>query len=441
MDCEILRTLYVKSNGEVPCHDDAGECVLLGVVEAEEPSWTIQRLLDNDRYAHIRSSFARGRVPWDGICQRCAFLRPGLPLQDHVGRRRLNKLQVEPTLNCDLRCPCCTSGRQRRVRPKPHVMPLGAYEGTLRSLRAERFKLKTIEYCGQGEPLSHPEFHELAALGRRYFPRARQRLITNGNFDYQAATRGLELDEIYVSCDGVRQRSYEQYRRKGSVERALKFMRDAAALGTRQAVVWKYLLFEFNDSDDELHEAQRVAERLGVDMLLFAVTASKYRSQRYTQETLATLPIVSPIVHVEHCPTCHEGARFGRRLETHFAAEAVSSWLPAWLHRRRCWAQLHELAALPEGVLTLRGWAAATKPLTHVEAYCDGRRIGSARLTSLRGDVFARHRHFLRQPAGFYLSVQLKRPFRSRSQISIVVLDGGRRRGQLVETFELAPVP
>ena len=120
-------------------------------------------------------------------------------------------------------------------------------------------------------------------------------------------------------------------------------------------------------------------------------------------------------------------------------SEAVASWLPAWLHRRQCWAQLHEVAALPGNVLTLRGWAAATKRLTHVRAYCDGRCIGGAKLTSIRGDVFARHRHFLLQRAGFCLSVQLKRPLRSKAQISIVVLDGDRRRGWLAETFELAP--
>jgi len=320
-------------------------------------------------------------------------------------------------------------------------MPLSVYERTLRSLRAERFKLKTIEYCGQGEPLNHPAFHGFVALGRRYFPRARQRLITNGNFDYRAATRGVELDEIYVSCDGVRQQSYERYRRNGSIDKALKFMCDAAVGGKRQAVVWKYILFEFNDSAEELREAQRTAERLGVDMLLFTVTASKHRSQKYTQDTLDMLPIVSPTVHVEHCPTCHKGARFGRRLDTRFVSETVASWLPSWLHRRECWAQLHEVAALPGNVLTLRGWAAATQRLTHVRAYCDGRRIGDAKLTSIREDVFAKHGHFLRQRAGFYLSVQLKRPVRSKAQMSIVVLDGSRRRGRLVETFELAPEP
>ncbi|MBW2455522.1 MAG: hypothetical protein JRI68_13465, partial [Deltaproteobacteria bacterium] len=183
MDCEILRTLYLKCNGEVLCNDHVGERVLLGVVEAEDPSWTIDRVFGNEHYAHIRASFSEGRVPWDGICQRCAFLRPGIPLQDRLARRTLTKLQVEPSLACNLRCLCCTNRQQQRARSKPHVMPLASYERTLRSLREDRFKLKTIEYCGQGEPLTHPGFHEFVTLGRRYFPRARQRLITNGNFD------------------------------------------------------------------------------------------------------------------------------------------------------------------------------------------------------------------------------------------------------------------
>ena len=31
---------------------------------------------------------------------------------------------------------------------------------------------------------------------------------------------------------------------------------------------WKYILFEFNDSDEELYEAQRLAAEIGVDQLL-----------------------------------------------------------------------------------------------------------------------------------------------------------------------------
>ncbi|RLB64886.1 MAG: hypothetical protein DRI90_03520 [Deltaproteobacteria bacterium] len=442
MDCDILRTLYLKCNGEVLCNDDVGECVSLGAVDAQDPSWSIAQVFDNDKYAHIRASLVSGRVPWDGICQRCAFLRPGIPLRDQLAQRVITKLQVEPSLACNLHCRCCTNREQRKTRSKPHQMPLATYERTLQSLQDEGYSLENIEYCGQGEPLTHPKFHEFVALGRRWFPEARQRLITNGNFDYRATTRGVPLDEIYVSCDGVRQQSYEQYRQNGKVDQALQFMSDAAATvdSRQQSVVWKYILFEFNDSADELREAQLTAARLGIDTLLFTVTSSEHRSQTYTLDTLAELEIVSPNVHVDQCATYHEGAAYGHRQAARFVPEGMGSWLPA---RRRppSRAHLDEVVSLPGNTLTLRGWAAATKRLTHVQIFCDDQLVGSAKLSAIRDDVFEVHRHFMNQRAGFYLSAQLTQPLNPSAQISVLLLCEQRRRGRLVTTYQFAPAP
>ncbi|MBW2455099.1 MAG: radical SAM protein [Deltaproteobacteria bacterium] len=441
MDCDILRILYLKANGEVLCNCDVGERVSLGWVETADPDWTIGTVFSNDDYAHMRTSLAAGRVPWDGICQRCAFLRPGIPLRDELARRVVTKLHVEPSLACHLDCRCCTSRDQRRTRPKPHVMALETYERVLGSLRDEGFALESVEYCGQGEPLTHPRFHEFIRLGRQYFPQARQRLTTNGNLDYRAAMRGQALDEVVVSCDGVRQESYEQYRRRGKVDQALQFMSDAAAAGVdlgRPTVVWKYILFEFNDSDAELREAQRKAERLGVDTLLFTVTSSAHRSQRYDHDTLDRLLVVGANVHVDQCATFHEGAAYGRGRDTRWATEGLWGWLGGQGRRARCKAHLDEVVCLPGAVLALRGWAAATTPLTHVEIYCDGELVGQAKLTLHRDDVFEAHPYLLRQRAGFYLSVPLTRPLKSCAEIGVALRCGRRRRGRLVASYTFA---
>jgi hypothetical protein len=76
-----------------------------------------------------------------------------------------------------------------------------------------------IEYAGQGEPLAHPRFPGLVDLGRALFSETRQRLITNGNYDYSARTGRRAPDEIYVSCDGAFQESYEKYRIGGDEKR------------------------------------------------------------------------------------------------------------------------------------------------------------------------------------------------------------------------------
>lgn len=49
MNCEILETLYLKSNGLIPCNDDVGEEVILGRVDASDSEFSVRRLVRNEQ--------------------------------------------------------------------------------------------------------------------------------------------------------------------------------------------------------------------------------------------------------------------------------------------------------------------------------------------------------------------------------------------------------
>jgi hypothetical protein len=310
MNCEILETLYVRSNGDVVCNDDAGEAVLLGRIRVGLPRWSVSRLLENPFYRLVRERLAHDVVPWPGICERCAFFRPHAAFSDPMAERRIRKLQLEISLSCRLRCPACTNRQQVRVRPPPLQMDLTLAELLLRSLQDEGYAVAEIEYCGQGEPLLHPRFPDFVARVREYFPSAHQRLITSGNFDFGSSIRGARLDEIIVSCDGVFPGSYARYRRGGSVEQATRFLRDARASAAFPALmlVWKYILFEWNDSPQELLAAERLADDIGVEYLLCVYTHSVGKSQRYTLENRLPLPIQGARVVTNATPVHFQSA-------------------------------------------------------------------------------------------------------------------------------------
>ncbi|MEO1474634.1 MAG: radical SAM protein, partial [Pseudomonadota bacterium] len=256
MNCQILRTLYLKANGIIPCEDNRGEWIDLGKVSLD-PDWSIEQVLNNEHYAQIRSALAAGEMPWPKTCADCAMLRPHQPVKDTIAQKRIEKLQIETTLACALRCPGCSSLGQLALRSKPHTLPLEIYERLLQSLADEGYRIDFIEYCGQGEPLAHPKFAEFVRIGRRLFPETKQRLVTNGNYSYAKKLEGEYIDEIYVSADGITQENYEKYRVRGNIELAKQFMRDAADPGAqmRPLLVWKYILFEFNHSDEEIRAA------------------------------------------------------------------------------------------------------------------------------------------------------------------------------------------
>jgi hypothetical protein len=323
VDCEILRTLYIRADGEIPCHDDAGERVPLGRAAAD-PTWSIEQVFGNERFQRIRLALADGRAPWPGICERCAFLRRDAPCVDTLRERRIGKLQVEPSLRCTLGCPACSQAEQLRRRPGPHVLDPALLDRVLSSCAESGYRIDIIEYCGQGEPLTHPRLAELVHISRARQPGALQRLITNGNGDYRRALRQERVDELIVSCDGLHQASYEQYRVRGSVDRALKFMADATAEppGSRPYVIWKYILFEFNDGVDEVVAAQRRARAMGVDELRFVVTHSAFRSQRFTSANAHTLPIVDRRARVATTPLLARDARSPALLQGPLGARA-----------------------------------------------------------------------------------------------------------------------
>ncbi|HMA33393.1 MAG TPA: hypothetical protein VKY74_02850 [Chloroflexia bacterium] len=383
MNCEILNTLYVRSNGDIPCDDDAGEQIILGHATPNVPDWNIAALLANPRYTHIRAALQRGEPPWPATCPSCAFFRPNEPYADAFSRQQIRKIQVEPSLACRLRCPACSNAIQVQSRPRPFRMALSVFAGVLRSLHETGFTVGEIEYCGQGEPLLHPEFPQFVRQARGYFPQTRQRLITSGNATYLAATGGERLDEIFVSCDGARQSSYEQYRIGGQIDRVIQFMRDIPKQvnGQPQALIWKYILFTFNDSDEEIHVAQNLAQEIGVHTMLFVFTHSPQRSRRYIPENAADFPLYFPNVVTNATPIHYQqaGSPVSRDRSLCFVDEITQT----------------------EGGLMIRGWALAHDRLTAIRVSVDGRLVGEATLGHPRPDVLAAHPEFAQGESGF----------------------------------------
>lgn len=141
MNCEILRTLYVKANGEILCNDDQGEQVVLGIPDYESDSLGIDSLFANRHYDHIRASFANGVVPWPGICEKCAFLRRLEAFScDLLSTRVIQKIQFESSLSCALRCPSCSNKTQLEIRDGPVHFPLEWMSNLLAELSFNSYK-------------------------------------------------------------------------------------------------------------------------------------------------------------------------------------------------------------------------------------------------------------------------------------------------------------
>jgi len=399
MDCLILESAFLKANGVFPCHDDAGDMIPLGHL-TDDFSW--RGLLD-DGYAHVRRELEAGRAPWPGTCERCGFFRPHRPYRARPAHR-LTTFQVEPTLACGLVCPGCTRKEKLITRSGPSTLTLDRFAQLLKTAAAEQVEIEWIEYCGHGEPLAHREFHRFVATARQIMPRTRQRLITNANYDYGAVMQGQYVDELIVSCDGATAETYPVYRQKGNFARVQSFLAEATRATPRPFVVWKYILFDFNDSTPELQLAQRLAIEYGVDALLFVVTHSVSHSERYMAgnmeqvlkvtpfATVSTTPVLEPPdasrpslrIRSEVRRTRVERLMDAARLRIRKRAPALESLAP----ERRGALDMDYALAIDSGTLHVRGWAHdGLAPFEHLTASCNGREVGSAVVGIRRPDV------------------------------------------------------
>jgi hypothetical protein len=347
---------------------------------------------------------------------------------DALAERRIKKLQIEASLRCQLRCPACSNGVQTKQRPRPHVMPVGIFERLLDSLTAEGYDVREVEYCGQGEPLLHPRFPSLAAAARRRYPQAVQRVITNGNVDYAKSTGRQGIDELFVSCDGARQDSYVKYRIGGDIERAHRFMRDTPGMdnGIGQRVVWKYILFEFNDTTEEVEQAQHLAQEFGVDVLLFVFTHSRFKSERWNAANASDFPVLYPNVTTSATPVQDRGA---------VALTAVGDWIAPRLRRAPELFSIDRLAVCM-GQLECTGWAwLGDRTADSVEIALDGRPIGELRSGYPRHDVVGAHPH-VTSTSGFTGRVPVDLPAAGEHRIELTFKAGNRRALQLRRRYQ-----
>jgi hypothetical protein len=140
--------------------------------------------------------------------------------------------------------------------------------------------LVRVDFFNYGEAFLHKRAIEMCEYIKAAFPHIYLYTSTNGLAFSEAQARRLVhsgIDEITFSIDGATQASYEQYRRRGRLDVAfanLRAMADEKRSSGRDLpfLNWRYILFKWNDSDEEMNLARRLAEEFGIDRLAWEIT-------------------------------------------------------------------------------------------------------------------------------------------------------------------------
>jgi MoaA/NifB/PqqE/SkfB family radical SAM enzyme len=263
--------------------------------------------------------------------------------EEAVREVRLRYLAIEPTTACDLRCLACpvrdfssditwrhaykdgglpfflwdstrrikqhAADRLRRFVPPefqkrlPSLLlrgrPGASRRGTLsidvvkRVVNEAGPSLERIDFFNYGEPFIYRHLVDALRHIRAVLPNTKVAISTDGMQVRGAVEdviiRERLLDWIVFSVDGSDERSYARYRIRGRFETAygnmVRFHHKARGSGID--VTWQYVVFRWNDRDDQLGRALLLAAEHGIRLHFdFANTWGRSRRRRRELEWL-----------------------------------------------------------------------------------------------------------------------------------------------------------
>ena len=218
------------------------------------------------------------------FCGNCALKEP---LADDVApdTRPIDagalpsRLFIECTAACNISCfdACCAPETGITRTRQAGMLDFDLFTRVVDETGAS---LVRIDFFNYGETFLHKRAVEMCEYIKRQFPHIYLYTSTNGlALSEQRARRLVHsgIDEVTFSLDGAFQDSYARYRQRGTLDVALRNLRAMTDEKQRTGrdlpfINWRYILFRWNDSAEEMDHARALAEEIGVDRLAWEIT-------------------------------------------------------------------------------------------------------------------------------------------------------------------------
>lgn len=279
--CEwIERGVTLHSDGNVSCGlDDPHASRSFGDVG----SGTIAEIFASPEYDRVR------RKLWDGFrCFPCSLYHEverieGAPLPDRPTLPAT--LVAEPSVRCNIRCDnvVCDPNNDRSLATREtEDLDVETFARVIEEIGSG---LEKVFFFNYGDPFMHGAAEDMLVHLREHCPDAVIVTSTNGIplMKAERAARVVEsrLNQITFTISGMTQESYVRYHGGGRLDQALQGLRnvcEARQGGSTPRVEWRYLVFNWNDSRDEIDKAIALSREIGVDRFTLMVTHIPHRS-------------------------------------------------------------------------------------------------------------------------------------------------------------------
>lgn len=178
------------------------------------------------------------------------------------------KIGFEPTTSCNLRCPECPSGLRNFTRPTG-MAQMDLFRSVVDELHPDLIYL--LLYF-QGEPYLNPAFLDMAAyaVSKGIYTAT----STNGHYLSDTnveKTLDSGLSELIVSIDGATQKSYEAYRRGGSLDKVKAGLSRLLEAREKRGTLAPFVALQFlvvRPNEHEIPAIHALGRELGVDKVV-----------------------------------------------------------------------------------------------------------------------------------------------------------------------------
>jgi MoaA/NifB/PqqE/SkfB family radical SAM enzyme len=242
---------------------------------------SIRDVWTGDTMARLRADMNGGASPFCGDCPLKRPLRDeqpvpqrGLDVAPHPSR-----MFIESTAACNLSCfqSCCAPETGIAKTREAGMLDFDLFTRVVDEVGAS---LVRIDFFNYGESFLHKRAVEMCEYIKTKFPQVYVYTSTNGLALNDVSARRLArsgIDEVTFSLDGSSQDAYARYRQRGQFDVALANLRTLVAEKHKAGldvpfVNWRYILFKWNDTDEEMERARKMAEEIGVDRLAWEIT-------------------------------------------------------------------------------------------------------------------------------------------------------------------------
>jgi hypothetical protein len=271
-------TLVMLCDGRIVCGcaDPYGRRVL-----GDSRTSTIHGIWTGTTLFELRHALNDGASSFCGDCAlKVPLEQDAAPVTRPIDAGALpSRLYIECTAACNISCAgaCCAPETGIARTRQAGMLDFDLFR---RVVDETGGSLVRIDFFNYGETFLHKRAVEMCEHIKNRFPQVYLYTSTNGLALSDTQARRLVhsgIDEVTVSIDGATPGSYLRYRQRGRFETAiatLRMMADEKRRAGRDVpfLNWRYILFTWNDSDEEMDRARTLAAEIGVDRLCWELT-------------------------------------------------------------------------------------------------------------------------------------------------------------------------